>query len=102
MESMERGHKMLSRMLPGLVGISYKERLGRLELCSLGRYRSRGDLMDVCNTMRHIDRVRICFPRVEMTKTRGHNFVRRTKLEGNLRAKCLHRWWEGIGTRGRG
>lgn len=68
-------------------GISYKERLDRLVLFSLDCQRLRGDLIEVYSIMRGIDREdsQNLFPRVEVSKTRGHNFkVRRTKYKDNV------------------
>ena len=45
---LERAQKRLTRMLLGLDGLSYKERLDRLGLFSLERRRLRGDLIEVC------------------------------------------------------
>eukprot|EP00061_Rhincodon_typus_P004051 g21632.t1 len=44
-------------MLPEMEGLSYKERLDRLGLCSLGRRKLRGDLIEVYKIMRAIDKV---------------------------------------------
>ena len=44
-------------MLPGLEGVSYRERLSRLGLYSLERRRMRGDLIEIYKIMRGIDRV---------------------------------------------
>ena len=42
---LERVQKIFIRMLPGLDGLSYKERLDRLGFFSLERRRLRGDLI---------------------------------------------------------
>ena len=72
---LERMQKRFTRMLPGLDGLSYKERLDRLGLFSLERRRLRGDLIEVYN-MRGIDQLDIqyLFPKVGESKTRGHRF----------------------------
>ena len=54
---LERVQKRFTRMLPGLDGLSYKERLDRLGLFSLGRRRLRGDLIEVYKIMRGIDQL---------------------------------------------
>ena len=63
-------------MLPGMEGISYEERLEKLDLFSLERWRLRGDLKEVSKIMRGMDRVdnQKLFPRVEESITRGHRF----------------------------
>jgi len=54
---LERVQKRFTRMLPGLVGLSYKERLDRLGLFSLERRRFWGDLIEVYKITRGIDKV---------------------------------------------
>ena len=41
-------------MLPGMEGLNYEERLGKLGLFSLERWRMRGDLIDVYKIMKGI------------------------------------------------
>eukprot|EP00061_Rhincodon_typus_P012660 g38538.t1 len=73
---LERAQKRFIKMLPGREGLSYKERLDRLELFSLERRRFRGNLIGVYQIRRGIDRVngRCLFPRMGDFKTRGHIF----------------------------
>ena len=54
---LERVQKRFTRMLQGLDGLSYKERLDRLGLFSLERRRLRGDLIEVYKIMRGIDQL---------------------------------------------
>ena len=54
---LERVQKRFTRMLPGLDGLSYKERLDRLGLFSLQRRRLRGDLIEVYKTKRGTDQL---------------------------------------------
>ena len=54
---LERVQKRFTRMLPGLDGLGYKERLDRLGLFSLERRRLRGDLIEVYKIMRGIDQL---------------------------------------------
>ena len=63
-------------MLPGLDGLSYKERLDRQGLFSLERRRLRGDLIEVYKIMRGTDQLdsQYIFPKVGESKTRGHRF----------------------------
>jgi len=53
----ERVQKRFTRMLPGLDGLSYKERLDRLGLFFLEHRRFRGDLIKVYQIMRGINKV---------------------------------------------
>jgi len=54
---LERMQKRFNRMLQGLDGLTYKERLDRLGLFSLERRRLSDDLMEVCKIMRGIDKI---------------------------------------------
>ena len=86
-EALERVQKRFTRMLPGMEGISYEERLEKLGLFSLERRRLRGDLMEVYKIMRGMDRVdsQKLFPRVEESITRGHRFkVRGARFKGDV------------------
>eukprot|EP00061_Rhincodon_typus_P002952 g18895.t1 len=56
-EALERMQRRCIRMLPGLEGRSYEERLRELGLFSLEQRRMRGDLIEVYKMMRGIDRV---------------------------------------------
>ena len=61
-------------MLPGMEGLSYEERLGKLGLFSLERHKLRGDLIEMYKIMRSIDRVNRVklFARMDSNSTRGH------------------------------
>jgi len=63
-------------MLPGLEGVCYEERLKKLGLSSLEKWRLWGDLVEVYKIMRGKDRAcsQRLFPRVEVAITRGHRF----------------------------
>ena len=65
--------KRFTRMLPGLEGMSYKERLDKPGLFSLEWRTLRGDLIEIYKILRGIVRVdsQNLFPRVEMSNTRG-------------------------------
>ena len=67
-KALERVQRRFTRMLPGLTGVGYEERLSKLGLFSLERWRLRGDLIEVYKMMRGIDRVdsQRLFPRVEV------------------------------------
>ena len=76
MEALERVQKRFTRMLPGMEGISYGERLEKLDLFSLERRRLREDLIEVYKVVRGMDRVdsQTLFSRVEESITWGHRF----------------------------
>ena len=50
-EALEMVQKRFTRVLPGMEGISYEERLEKLGLFSLERWRLRGDLIEVYKVM---------------------------------------------------
>eukprot|EP00061_Rhincodon_typus_P002313 g17172.t1 len=56
MEALDSVQRRFTRMLPGLEGTGYEERLKRLEMFSLEKWQLRGDLMEVYKIMRGIDR----------------------------------------------
>ena len=90
MEALERVQRRFTRMLPGMEGLSYEERLKTLGLFSLERRRLRGDLIEVYKIMRGIDRVNggKLFPPLEMDRTRGHGLrVRGAMYKTNIRGQ---------------
>ena len=94
-------------MLPGLDGLSYKERLDRLGLFSLECRKLRGDewQMEVYKTMRGIDQLdsQYLFPKVGESKTRGHRFkVRRERYKMVQRGIFSHRECECLEQAARG
>eukprot|EP00061_Rhincodon_typus_P010496 g34836.t1 len=54
---LESAQKRFNRMLLGMEGLNYKERLDRLRLYSLEHRRLRGDLIELYKIMRGIDKV---------------------------------------------
>ena len=75
---LERVQKRFTRMLLGLDGLSYKERLDRLGLFSLERRRLRNDLIEVYKMMRGTDQLdsQYLFPKV------GESKIREFKVRG--------------------
>ena len=75
-EALERVQKRFTRMLLGMEGISNEERLEKLGLFSLERWRLRGGLIEVYKIMRGMDRAdsQMLFPRVEKSSTRRCRF----------------------------
>ena len=89
-EAIEKVQRRFTRMLPGLGGMPYEDRLRELGLFSLERRRLRGDLIEVYKMLRGIDRVdsQRLFPRAEMVATRGHRFkVWGGKYRSDVRGK---------------
>eukprot|EP00061_Rhincodon_typus_P005530 g25155.t1 len=73
---LERAQKNFTRMLPGMEGLSYKERLDGLVPFSLEHRRMMGDFIEVYKIMRSMDKVNSkgLFPQTEEFKTTGHIF----------------------------
>ena len=110
MEALERVQKRFTRMLRGMESISYEERLEKLSLFSLLRWRLRGNLIEVYKIMRGMDRVdsQKLFPRVAETITTGARFNIGLRCEGQglkemYEANFLHRgqWVPGTRCRAR-
>ena len=61
--------------IPGMIGLSYEERLSQLGLYSLAFRRVRGDLIETYKILRGLDRVdsKRMFPMVGESRTRGHS-----------------------------
>ena len=90
MEAVEKVQRRFMRILPGLGGMPYEDRLRELGLFSLERRRMRGDLIEVYKMLRGIHRVdsERLFPRAGMVATRGHRFrVLGSRYRGDVRGK---------------
>eukprot|EP00061_Rhincodon_typus_P007985 g30186.t1 len=74
---LERVQKRFTKMLSGMGGSSYKERLDRLGLSSLEHRRLRGDLIEMYKMMRGINRVNgsCLFYKTGNFKTPGGTFL---------------------------
>ena len=87
-------------MLPGLVGLSWREKLARLGFHSLKHRRMRGDLTELYKIMRGIDRMNThgLFPREGELKTRGHRFrgerFKRVLRDNFFTQRVVHIWNE--------
>eukprot|EP00061_Rhincodon_typus_P012572 g38393.t1 len=82
---LEKIQKRFTRMLPGLEGLSYKERLDRLALLLLKRKKLRGDLIEVYKIMRGINKVndKCLFLQVRDFMSRGQVFKREASITGD-------------------
>ena len=79
--AIEGVQQWVTRMIPGMAGLTYEERLSRLGLYSLEFKRVRGDLIETYKILTALDRVdseRI-FPIVRDSETRGHSLRIRGK-----------------------
>ena len=104
-EALERAQKRFSRMLPGMEGISYEERLEKCGLFSLERRRLRGDLIEVYKIMRGMDRVdsQNFFPGWKSQLLGGVGLrCEGQGLKEMYEADFLHREWWVPGTHCRG
>eukprot|EP00061_Rhincodon_typus_P014780 g42064.t1 len=74
---LEWGQKRFTRVLPGMEGLSYKERLDRLRPFLLERRRLRCDLLEIYKIMRSTDKVngQSLFPKLRDFKTPGGRFL---------------------------
>ena len=105
MEALERVQKRLTRMLPGVEGMSYKERLDKPGLFSLERWGLRGALIEVYKIMRGIDRVDSHFPELKYLTLGACTSAERGKVqrrcEGQVfyteTGRCLERAARGGG-----
>lgn len=73
--ALEAVQRRFTRLIPAMRGLTYEERLSRLELYSLEFRRMRGDLIETYKIVRGLDRVDAprMFPMIGETRTRGHS-----------------------------
>uniref|UniRef100_A0A3B3RVY9 Reverse transcriptase domain-containing protein n=1 Tax=Paramormyrops kingsleyae TaxID=1676925 RepID=A0A3B3RVY9_9TELE len=101
--ALEKVQRRATRMIPGLRGMSYEERLFELNLFSLKQRRLRGDMIQVYKILTGLDAVQpnSYFSISSNTRTRGH----RWKLAGehfklDLRkhffTQCVVRVWNSL------
>ena len=78
--AIEGVQRRFTRLIPGMAGLSYEERLSRLGLYSLEFRRVRGNLIETCKILTGLDRVDSegIFPMVGESRIRGH----RLKIRG--------------------
>ena len=74
-DAMERVQRRATRLIPGLVRLSYEERLKETGLYTLERRRLRGDMMEMFKIMKGRDKTSVgeLFNRVCSDRTRGHS-----------------------------
>ena len=73
--ALEGVQRRFTKLLPGMVGLTYEERLSRLGLYSLDFRQMRGDLTETYKILMGLDRVDAerMFPMVGKSRTRGHS-----------------------------
>ena len=82
--AIEGAQQRFTRLIPGMAGLSYEERLSRLGLYSLEFRRMRGDLIETYKILTGLDRVdsERMFPMMGESRTRGHSSrIRENLLE---------------------
>jgi len=101
-EKMEKVQRRATRLVQGMEGKEYTERLEELRLPSLEYRRKRADVLQVFRIMSNIDRVdeECFFKRSQETRTRGHSKkVQKMHSRGMVRKNVLARESSMIGTR---
>ena len=71
----EAVQRRFTRLIPGMVGLSYEERLKRLGLYSLEFRRMRGNLIETYKIIKGLDKLDAgkMFPMLGESRTRGHS-----------------------------
>ena len=69
---LERVQRAATKMVPELSGMSYEERLKKMELPTLEKRRERGDLINVYRMVNGLEEVEEGFLNLEPGRTRGH------------------------------
>ena len=79
--AIEGVQRRFTRLIPGMSGLSYEERLDRLGLYSLEFRRLRGDLIETYKILKGLDRLDAgrLFPMLGKSRTRGHSLRIRGK-----------------------
>jgi len=102
-DALKRVQRRFARMLPGMEGRSYEERLRDLRLFSLERRRLRSDLIEAYKMIRGLDRVdsESIFPRMVKTGTQGHSSKLwddryRTDVRGRFFTQRVVRAWNAL------
>ena len=92
MVALEAVQKWFTRLIPGLKGLSFEERLSSLGLYSLEYRRMRGDLIEVYKILNGIDKINVnqMFPLLEQSRTKGHHCrVRGGRFKADNKEKLL-------------
>ncbi|XP_055492473.1 uncharacterized protein LOC129697841 [Leucoraja erinacea] len=79
--AIEGVQRRFTRLIPGMSGLSYEERLDKLGLHSLEFRRLRGDLIETYKILKSLDRLDAgrLFPMLGKSRTRGHSLRIRGK-----------------------
>jgi ribonuclease P/MRP protein subunit RPP40 len=99
-ELLERVQRRFSRMVPGLRGLEYEERLERLGLLTLGERRNRADLIELFRISKGLSAISLesFFELDTSGRTRGHSLkLRRRRFQTDTRKfffsqRVINRW----------
>ena len=101
--AMEGVQQRFTRLIPGMAGMTYEERLGRLGLYSLEFRRMRGDLIETYKILAGLDRLdsERMFPMAGEPRTRGHSLrIRgkpfRTEMRKNFFTQRVVGLWNSL------
>ena len=77
----------MDRLIPGMSGLSYEERLDRLGLYSMEFRRLRGDLIETYKILKGLDKLDAgrLFPMLGESRTRGHSLRIRNSFRTEMR-----------------
>ena len=88
--------RRFTRLIPGMSGLPYEERLDRLGLYSLEFRILRGDLIETYKILKGLDRLDTgrLFPMLGKSRTRGHSLrIRGKSFRTEMRKHFSHREW---------
>ena len=101
--AIEGVQRRFTRLIPGMSGLSYEERLDRLGLYSLEFRRLRGDLIETYKILKGLDRLDAgrLFPMLGRSRTRGHSLrIRgksfRTEMRRNFFTQRVVGLWNSL------
>ena len=89
----EGAQRRFTRLIPGMSGLSYEQRLHRLGLYSLEFRRLRGDLIENYKILKGLDRLDAgrLFPMLGRSRTRGHSLrIRGKSFKTEMRRDFFH------------
>ncbi|XP_059822785.1 uncharacterized protein LOC132392642 [Hypanus sabinus] len=100
--AIEGVQRRFTRLIPGMAGLSYVERLERLGLYTLEFRRIRGDLIETYKIIKGLDTLEAgsTFPLMGESRTRGHSLIRgrpfRTEMQKNFFTQRVVDMWNAL------
>ena len=89
----EAVQRRFTRLIPGMAGLSYEERLKRLGLYSLEFRRMRGNLIETYKIIKGLDKLDAgkMFPMFVKSRTRGHSLrIKGKPFKTEVRTNLFH------------